>query len=196
MAESHIRIDEGVKRGPRTRQKAPRNASNTPVDPSLAYDPQKLVGVDINQILTRYLNGETSTQIAKSLNCTRQGLGYFLRENAEEDWKNAQVIQAIERKEQAEDELGNANDSLSLARARERLRSAQWELERVCNRIFGQKQEVSMTVDIRIQVDHCLTEDARSLLERVRTVALIPTSVHVAPLALEGPELVPTSIKE
>ena len=168
MAEAHKRIDKGVERGPRISQKALGNASNIPVDPSLAYDPQKLVGVDINQILTRYLNGETSTQIAKSLNCTRQGLGYFLRENAEEDWKNAQVIQAIERKEQAEDELGNAIDSLSLARARERLRSAQWELERVCNRIFGQKQEVAMTIDIRVQVDHSLTEDARSLLERVR----------------------------
>ena len=172
MAESHIRIDEGVKRGPRIRQKAPRNASNTLVDPSLAYDPQKLVGVDINQVIIRYLNGETSTEIAKSLGCTRQGLGYYLRANAEEDWKNAQVIQAIERKEQAEDELGKANDSLSLARARERLRSAQWELERVCNRIFGQKQEVAMTINIRVQVDHGLTEDARSLLERVRAVQL------------------------
>ena len=42
-----------------------------------------------------------------------------------------------------EDELDSATDALSLARAREQLRGAQWELERVLNRIYAQKQEVT-----------------------------------------------------
>jgi hypothetical protein len=36
-----------------------------------------------------------------------------------------------------------ASDPLSLARARESLRSAQWELERLFSRLYGQKQEVT-----------------------------------------------------
>jgi hypothetical protein len=45
--------------------------------------------------------------------------------------------------EQAKEDLQTAADPLSLARAREALRSAQWELERLFSRLYGQKQEVT-----------------------------------------------------
>lgn len=89
------------------------------------------------------MGGETTTQIADSLGVTRQGLGWWLRKHAEEDWRQAQIILAIERKEKAEDDLASAADALSLARAREQLRGAQWELERVFNRVYAPKQEVT-----------------------------------------------------
>jgi hypothetical protein len=44
------------------------------------------------------------------------------------------------------------NDQVSLACARERLKSAQWELERVLTRIYGNKQEVSATVPVQINI--------------------------------------------
>lgn len=41
---------------------------------------------------------------------------------------------------------------LSLAHARERLRAAQWDLERVCKRIYGQDQLPSSVVPIQINI--------------------------------------------
>ena len=139
MAESHIRIDEGIPRGPRTQPEATTKAV---VEPK-PFDKGRLAKTDPQNVLERYMGGETTTQIAASLGVTRQGLGWWLRQHAQSEWKEAQIILAIERKEKAEDDLDAATDALSLARAREQLRGAQWELERVFHRIYAQKQEVT-----------------------------------------------------
>jgi len=139
MAESHIRIDEGIARGPRTPSEPTTTAQVEPIP----FDQGKLAKIDVQRVLERYIGGETTTQIAASLGVTRQGLGWWMRKHAEGDWKDAQIILAFERKERAEDALATANDALSLARAREQLRGAQWELERVLSRIYAQKQEVT-----------------------------------------------------
>jgi predicted DNA-binding protein YlxM (UPF0122 family) len=110
-----------------------------------------LRGADPKQVLQRYLSDESTKDIAASYNVTRQALGQFLLKHAEADWKDAQVARAIARKEQADDDLDAIGSkiatadkeerdrlTLSLAHARERLRSAQWDLERVCRRIYGQ----------------------------------------------------------
>lgn len=89
-------------------------------------------------VLNRVLNEESTKDIAASYGVTRSALNQWLLANAEEDWKAAQVIRAYKRKEEAEEELDLAQDSLSLARGRERLKAAQWDLERVCRRIYGQ----------------------------------------------------------
>ena len=88
-------------------------------------------------ILQRYLSDESTSVIAADYGVTRQALGQFLLRHAEEEWKEAQVARAIARKEKAEDDLEAAPDPLSLARARELLKAAQWDLERVCRRIYG-----------------------------------------------------------
>ena len=137
----HVRIDEGVKRGPKKR--------TTPRLPALKtipghYHPAKLAGLDVQAVIGRYLNGETSNQIAESLGCTRQGLAFHLRKHSEEDWREAQIVQAVERKDLAEDAIRDADDALSLGRAREQLRSAQWDLERLFSRIYGPKQELTI----------------------------------------------------
>jgi hypothetical protein len=97
-----------------------------------------LKDVDPKDILERYLGEETSTQIAKTYGVTRAALSYFMLKHAEEQWKDAQVTKAMLRKEQAEDLLETADNPLDLARARELLKAAQWDLERVCRRIYGQ----------------------------------------------------------
>ena len=142
--EAFVRIDQGVKRGPRKQRIGPRLAPLNVV--GREYHPTKLQGLDPFAVITRYLNGETSDQIALTLNCTRQGLSYYLRKTAEEDWREAQIVQAIERKDSAEDLLAVAGDPLSLARAREQLRAAQWDLERLFSRLYGPKQEVTHVV--------------------------------------------------
>ena len=106
----------------------------------------RLEKADPRQILQRYLTDESTSEIAASYGVTRQGLGFFLLKNAEADWKECQVARAIARKEKAEDVIENATDPLELARGRELLKSAQWDLERVCRRIYG--QEINMNVNI------------------------------------------------
>lgn len=167
MSEAHVRIDEGIKRGPRKPRKAPAppQVETPPAKPQFVG---KLTEANPDDVIKRYLNGETSKQIAASYAVTRQGLGFYLRQHAPEPWKEAQIIVAIERKERAEDEIEVCDDALSLARAREGLRSAQWELERVFSRVYGPKQELAVTMDVRVQVDHALTEDAAELASRIR----------------------------
>jgi predicted DNA-binding protein YlxM (UPF0122 family) len=125
-----------------------------------------LRGADPKTVLQRYLSDESTKDIAASYNVTRQALGQFLLKHAESDWKDAQVARAIARKEQADDDLDAIGSqiatadkeqrdrlTLSLAHARERLRSAQWDLERVCRRIYGQDAPpASAAVQINIGI--------------------------------------------
>ena len=97
-------------------------------------------------ILLRYLSDESTKDIAATYGVTRQALSQYLLKHAEEDWKEAQVARAIARKEKAEDDLESAADPLSLARARELLKAAQWDLERVCRRIYGEDRQVTVNV--------------------------------------------------
>jgi hypothetical protein len=97
-----------------------------------------LKGIDPKDILQRYLNEESSDKIAHSYGVTRAALSYFLLKHAEGEWKDAQMTRALQRKEKAEELMDRADNALDLTRAREQLRSAQWELERVCRRIYGQ----------------------------------------------------------
>jgi hypothetical protein len=112
-----------------------------------------LKGVDPKDILERYLGEETSTQIAATYGVTRAALSYFMLKHAEEQWKDAQVTKAMQRKENAEDLLESASNPLDLARARELLRAAQWDLERVCRRIYGQDQQVASGAAVNIQIN-------------------------------------------
>jgi hypothetical protein len=120
-----------------------------PLDPAShqAHNPTMpsgaLATVNPANIIQRYLAGEDTESIAASLGVTRQGLGWHLRHTAEEQWKDAQVILATERKDRAEKALETAPDALSLARAREQLRAAQWDLERILKRIYGPSAELT-----------------------------------------------------
>jgi len=85
-------------------------------------------------------------------------LNQILLRYAEEDWRQAQVLRALQRKEEAEAELDEgAADALSLARARERLRAAQWDLERVCRRIYGADVPADLASRIHITINTAQT---------------------------------------
>lgn len=125
---------------------------------------------DPKTILARYLSDESTKVIAASYGVTRQALGQYLLKTAETEWKEAQVSRAIARKESAEDDMeaiglrieGADKDerdrlTLTLSLARERLKAAQWDLERVCRRIYGQDVtpeqlgRVSITLNVGVQ---------------------------------------------
>ena len=111
---------------------------------------------DPKLILQRYLSDETTKEIAASYGVTRQALGQYLLKVAESEWKEAQVARALARKESAEDDLEDAEktpDMLSLSRARERLKAAQWDLERVCRRIYGQDAPPAHANAVQININ-------------------------------------------
>lgn len=105
---------------------------------SIEPEERKALGLEIIQ---RYLTGESTATIAESYGVHRTALGQLMLKHCEEDWKEAQVARAIASKEAAEDDLEDKTatpDALSLARARERLKAAQWNLEKLCRRLYGQ----------------------------------------------------------
>ena len=97
-----------------------------------------LKAANAQDVLTRVLNEESTKDIAASYGVTRSALNYWLIEHCDTEWKASQVVRALKRKEDSEDEMDTAMDALTLARAEKRLRAAQWDLERVCRRIYGQ----------------------------------------------------------
>lgn len=111
-----------------------------------------LKAADPKDVLNRVLNEESTKDIAKSFGVTRSALNQWLLSTAETEWKAAQVVRAYKRKEEAEDEMDSAADPMSLARARERLRAAQWDLERVCRRIYGQDAPPSSVAAVQINI--------------------------------------------
>ena len=111
-----------------------------------------LKNLDPKLVLERYLAEETGAQIAQSLGVTRAALSYFMIKHAEQEWKDAQVTKALQRKERAEDLLETASNPHELTRGRELLRAAQWDLERVCRRIYGQDQPPVSTAAIQINI--------------------------------------------
>lgn len=153
---AHLRIDEGIKRGPRKSRNGVRKRDPI-TGQSMAVIPKDLLPA---QVIERYLADEKTSAIAASYGISRSRLHQWLLEHAEDHWKKAQVARAITALDEAKDGLEVAGDPLELARAREQLRGAQWELERLFSRIFGQKQEITV-----IQVD--LGDKLRRSRERV-----------------------------
>jgi hypothetical protein len=113
-----------------------------------------------DEVLARYLHGEQVAAMAPEFNTSDVTLYALLLRDHEQEWKDAQIARALARLEKNQTAIEFAADPLSLARARELVRSAQWELERILSRIFGQKSEVTV-----IQGD--LGERLRRARERV-----------------------------
>lgn len=111
-----------------------------------------LKNVNPDDVLERYLAEEKTADIAKSLGVTFAGLSHWLLQHAEGQWKSAQVVLALKRKMEADELIETASTPLDLARAREKLRSAQWDLERVCRRIYGQDAPAALANAVQINI--------------------------------------------
>lgn len=111
-----------------------------------------LVSLDTNTVLARYQT-ETIEQIAQSLGASDVGLYLKIIREAPEQWKEHQAAKALRDLERAEERLEGANGMLEIARAREVLKSAQWRLERVLRRIYGQDQPSSVGQAVQININ-------------------------------------------
>ena len=137
MAE-YIRIDRGVKRGQRKPARPPYRRGENGEAQAIPPD------LDPKTVLDLYLCADTTSQVARQLGVRRSSLTLWLRERCPEEWKNIQIARALIRKEDADVGLERAPDALSLARAREMLRSGQWDLERLDAPTFGEKHDLTV----------------------------------------------------
>ena len=106
-----------------------------------------------HSVLTRYINGEQVAAMAPEYGVSDVTIYALLLREHEDDWKEVQRARALARLEKSQHELETAPDALSLARARERVRSAQWELERLLRRLYGQDQPASSGQVVHINID-------------------------------------------
>ena len=168
MAEAHIRIDEGIARGPRP-AKNPHKLKSPKADLGTWVIPKDL---DPDEVLAEYLAAHTTSSIAARYGLSRKALVGWLREQRPEQWKRVQVLRALIRKEDGDEQIETAPDALSLARARELLKSAQFDLERLDPNTWGQKQEINTVIDHRVIIEHSLGESALTLFESMRGITV------------------------
>lgn len=136
---AHKRIDEGVKRGPRIAQRAPRRSPKA--DLGSWVIPKDL---SPDEIIERYLTESTTGQIAAQYGLSRKALTKWLREQRPREWKQVQIVRALANKEDGVDGIKGSRDALSLARARELVKSAQFDLTSL-DPEFQPKQQVTIT---------------------------------------------------
>ena len=130
----HQRIDKGIPRGPRKAlRRSPKADLGSWVIPS-----------DLNPetVLERYLTESTTSQIASEYGLSRKALVKWLREVKPKEWKEIQLIRAHCRLDDGEDGIEGACDPLSLARAREQTKAAQFRLTAL-DSDYQPKQEVT-----------------------------------------------------
>lgn len=166
--ESHVRIDDGLKRGKRQMRqdarKQPKSKNGTFLS---SIDPEKRSSI-ILEAPERILKGETTTQIAQSYNIPPSTLRAWLIGNQDAEAARGAML-AQELMIRAED-IDNATDPLSLAQAREGFKAWSWLAERRESRLYGMKSETKIDIDYHVTVDASLSESARLLLDQVRVV--------------------------
>src|SRR3990167_1006965 len=156
---AHVRIDEGVKRGPRK----PRNKQSAESGRFLPVLPAEQHLAIVATASERIANGERLADIAQDAGITVQAVSLWLLDEQPEQYRLAQRRGLIRRIVDADHALDSAADPLDLARARERARFARWDAERRLPALFGQKQQVD--VSVKVSVEHRLESSASQLLE-------------------------------
>ena len=137
----HQRIDEGIPRGPKRRSVPKRRNPETGQVQAIPPD------LDPQTVLNQYLTEKTTSQIAKQYGLTRKSLVAWLRKIVPEQWYDVQAVRAFCRKDDGDEQLYTAADAISLARARELVRSGQFELQAL-DRAYAPKSEISMSVTV------------------------------------------------
>ena len=171
----HVRIDEGVKRGPR-KKPGPKPSSprrnNGQFLPVLPNEPEAIA-----RALQDYCNGATLQDLAEQHGVSRQAVyGWLLGELGGEQ-HSALVTRALTARIAKGDEmLDGADNPLDLQRGREQARNARLDLERRRASLYGQKQEVTHKVEL--PMESALDGHCERLLDRISDAQR-----HVAPLS-------------
>lgn len=110
--------------------------------------------VMLEAILAHYENGASIYDLAEKLGVNNATLYRNLKKYRLEDWKEVASARYEAEIEDAEKELKIAPDSNAVTRARERIASARWKLERLDRKVYGQEapQQQGGMVQINIGI--------------------------------------------
>lgn len=103
--------------------------------------------------IARYGRGESVYAIAAELGIEHTTLYRHLVKHHEQDWISAKKSRALAEIEEGEEQLRSASDALALTRARERIRAAQWQLERLYRKVYGQDAPVNAGQAVQININ-------------------------------------------
>lgn len=158
---SDVRADKGLKRGPRNRK---LRALSPKADLGTWQIPADL---NPDEVLERYLTEATTSQIAGQYGLSRKALTKWLREQRPKEWKQAQIIRALAMKESAEEGMMDACDALSLARTRELVKAAQFDLTAL-DPDYQPKTEIAVQVNHNHEISIALESSINDLLLKIR----------------------------
>lgn len=127
--------------------------SNTALAVRIASLPATDRKVLLDQAIERYGAGESVYKIAAELGVEHTTLYRHLVKEREDEWRDAKISRALAELEEAEEELKTGRDGLALTRARERCRAAQWHLERLMRRIYGQDSGLAKAQAVQININ-------------------------------------------
>ena len=94
----------------------------------------------LDTILAHYECGTSIYELAEKLGVDNATLYRQLVKHKPDDWMEVRGARYLSEIEEAEKEMKEAQDALAVTRARERLASARWMLERLNRKIYGQDQ--------------------------------------------------------
>ena len=170
MAEplrQHVRIDEGMKRGPR-KKPGPKPSSprhdNGQFIPTLPNDPES-----IRKALEDYCSGATLKQIGDKHGVTRQAVyGWLLGELGGEQHSSLVTRALTARIAKGDETLDIADNPLDLQRGREQARNARLDLERRRASLYGAKTEMQVNVDHNHEISQALETRISDLILKIR----------------------------
>lgn len=137
------------------------------------------------KIIEQYDKGLEVRDIVKDFGITHQAAYKALIKYCPDEWRDSQSAKALHEYQEAKDEFEKIRTlnwknkekesqqqyQVAIACARERLKSAQWDLERLLSRLYAQKQEV------KVDVTHSIGE--RLIAARSRVID------HAAPQSVQ-----------
>lgn len=107
----------------------------------------------LDAILAHYENGASIYALAEQLGVNNATLYRNLKKYRQDDWREVATARYECEIEDAEKQLRDASDAVAVTRARERIASARWKLERLDRKNYGQDQpHVGAAVQINISL--------------------------------------------
>lgn len=136
--EAHVRIDEGVKRGPR-KARTPVAARSGKYRPRI---PEERKAEILEAAITGTIEGQSADEIARRYGISAGTIRYWLlNDERAREARRALIDQELVR---CWESLNEATDPLALAKAREEFRYWSWLAERRDAERYSHKQEITV----------------------------------------------------
>lgn len=114
--------------------------------------PEAEKGKLLDAVLSHYEAGTSIYALAEQLGVDNATIYRALLKHRPEEWKEVRSARYLAEIEEAEKDLKEAPDQLAVTRARERLASARWMLERLVRSIYGQEQNAGSGQMVQINI--------------------------------------------